>query len=86
MRQLVKAWENAGLAALNQNPRADKGQPRKSEYWYKLAIKTYKAGNKGSDRMTRTQVAEAVRDKAYELAKNLYFLPLPKFFVADCVT
>jgi putative transposase len=67
---LVKAWENAGLAALNQNPRADKGQPRKSEYWYKLAIKIYKAGNKGSDRMTRTQVAEAVRDKAYELAKK----------------
>jgi putative transposase len=70
VRRLIKAWENAGLAALSQSPRADKRQPRKSEYWYNLAVKTYKAGNKGSDRMTRTQVAETVKTKAYELAKQ----------------
>jgi len=70
VRRLVKAWENQGLAALSQSPRADKRQPRKSEYWYNLAVKTYKAGNKGSDRMTRNQVAETIKTKAYELAKQ----------------
>jgi predicted transcriptional regulator len=70
VRRLIKAWENEGLAALSQSPRADKRQPRKSEYWYNLAVKTYKVGNKGSDRMTRNQVAETVKTKAYELAKQ----------------
>jgi len=49
VRRLVKAWQDEGLAALNPSPRADKGQPRRSEYWYNLAVKTYKAGNRGSD-------------------------------------
>ncbi|MEO0838715.1 MAG: transposase family protein, partial [Cyanobacteria bacterium J06643_5] len=46
------------------------GQTRKSEYWHNLALKTYKAGNKGSDRMTRSQVAEKIAAKAYEIAKK----------------
>jgi hypothetical protein len=37
-----------GLAAFAETSRADKGQTRKSEYWYNLTVKTYKAGNKGS--------------------------------------
>ncbi|WP_181357400.1 hypothetical protein [Stenomitos frigidus] len=44
--------------------RADKGRPRKSEYWYSLSVKTYKAGNRGSDRMPRLQAAEAVKVQA----------------------
>lgn len=70
VRRLVKAWQENGLAALAEVPRADKGQTRKSEYWYNLALKTYKAGNKGSDRMTRSQVAEKIAAKAYEIAKK----------------
>ncbi|OUL24251.1 hypothetical protein BV372_28890 [Nostoc sp. T09] len=70
VRRLVKAWQENGLVAFAETPRADKGQTRKSEYWYNLTVKTYKAGNKGSDRMTRTQVAEKIAIRAYELAKN----------------
>lgn len=70
VRRLVKAWQENGLAALTEVPRADKGQTRKSEYWHNLALKTYKAGNKGSDRMTRSQVAEKIAAKAYEIAKK----------------
>jgi putative transposase len=70
VRRLVKAWQEEGLAALNPGARADKGQPRKSEYWYNLAVKIYKGGNKGSDRKTRSQTAETIRTKAYELAKR----------------
>lgn len=70
VRRLVKAWQDEGLAALNPGSRSDKGRPRKSEYWYTLAVKTYKAGNTGSDRMTRSQTAESIRIKAYELAKQ----------------
>lgn len=70
VRRLVKSWQENGLAMLADVPRGDKGQTRKSEYWYNLTLKTYKAGNKGSDRMTRTQVAEKVTAKAHEFAKN----------------
>ncbi|MGV0107488.1 helix-turn-helix domain-containing protein [Nostoc sp. DSM 114160] len=55
VRRLIKSWEEKGIAALAEVPRADKGQVRKSEYWYNLSLKIYKQGNKGSDRMTRTQ-------------------------------
>ncbi|QSJ20840.1 helix-turn-helix domain-containing protein [Nostoc sp. UHCC 0702] len=54
VRRLIKSWEEKGMAALAEVPRADKGQVRKSEYWYNLSLKIYKQGNKGSDRMTRT--------------------------------
>ncbi|WP_427158561.1 Mu transposase C-terminal domain-containing protein [Aliinostoc sp. HNIBRCY26] len=70
VRRLIKSWEEKGLAALAEVPRADKGQVRKSEYWYNLSLKIYKQGNKGSDRMTRTQVAEQIETKAYEFAKK----------------
>ncbi|BAY20691.1 integrase, catalytic region [Calothrix sp. NIES-2100] len=70
VRRLVKAWQENGLATFAETARADKGQTRKSEYWYNLTVKTYKARNKGSDRMTRTQVAEKIAIRAYELAKN----------------
>ncbi|MEH2385131.1 MAG: Mu transposase C-terminal domain-containing protein [Nostoc sp.] len=70
VRRLIKSWEEKGLAALAEAPRADKGQPRKSEYWYKLSLKIDKKGNKGSDRMTRTQVAEKIETQAYEFAKK----------------
>lgn len=70
VRRWVKAWQENGLAALAEVPRADRGQTRKSEYWYNLTIKTYKAGNKGSDRMTRSQVAEKIAAKAYKIAKK----------------
>ncbi|MEH2184512.1 Mu transposase C-terminal domain-containing protein [Nostoc sp.] len=70
VRRLIKSWEEKGMAALAEAPRADKGQPRKSEYWYNLTLKTYKSGNKGSDRMTRTQVAERIETQAYEFAKK----------------
>ncbi len=70
VRRLVKSWQENGLVALAEVPRGDKGQTRKSEYWYNLTLKTYKTGNKGSDRMTRTQVAEKVAAKAYEFAKK----------------
>jgi putative transposase len=67
---LIKSWEEKGMAALAEVPRADKGQPRKSQYWYNLTLKIYKQGNKGSDRMTRTQVAEKIETQAYEFAKK----------------
>ncbi|WP_445626700.1 Mu transposase C-terminal domain-containing protein [Nostoc sp. DSM 114167] len=70
VRRLIKSWEEKGMAALAEVPRADKGQVRKSEYWYNLSLKFYKQGNKGSDRMTRTQVAEKIAAKAYEFAKK----------------
>ena len=70
VRRLVKAWQENGLATFAEVPRADKGQTRKSEYWYNLTIKIYKAGNKGSDRMTRSQVAEKIATRVYELAKS----------------
>ncbi|MBD2560256.1 MULTISPECIES: Mu transposase C-terminal domain-containing protein [Nostoc] len=70
VRRLIKSWEEKGMAALAEVPRADKGQVRKSEYWYNLSLKIYKQGNKGSDRMTRTQVAEKIETKAYEFAKK----------------
>ncbi|HEY9804457.1 MAG TPA: helix-turn-helix domain-containing protein [Leptolyngbyaceae cyanobacterium] len=70
VRRLIKSWEEKGIAALAEVPRADKGQVRKSEYWYNLSLKIYKQGNKGSDRMTRTQVAEKIEVKAYEFAKK----------------
>jgi putative transposase len=52
VRRLIKSWEEKGIAALAEVPRADKGQVRKSEYWYNLSLNIYKQGNKGSDRMT----------------------------------
>jgi putative transposase len=70
VRRLIKSWEEKGIAALAEVPRADKGQVRKSEYWYNLSLKIYKQGNKGSDRMTRTQVAEKIETTAYEFAKK----------------
>lgn len=70
VRRLVKAWQEEGLAALNPSLRADKGQPRRSEYWYNLAVKIYKAGNRGSARKTRRQTAETIKTQAYELAKR----------------
>ncbi len=70
VRRLIKSWEEKGIAALAEVPRADKGQVRKSEYWYNLSLKIYKQGNKGSDRMTRTQVAEKIETQAYEFAKK----------------
>lgn len=70
VRRLVKAWQEEGLAALNPSSRSDKGQPRKSKYWYTLAVKTYKAGNKGSKQKTRNQVAEEIRIRTYEFAKQ----------------
>lgn len=71
VRRLVKAWHDEGLAALNPSPRAHKGQPRPGRaHWYNLAVKIYKAGNRGSDRKTRSQTAETVKTKAYELAKR----------------
>ncbi|HYX18903.1 MAG TPA: Mu transposase C-terminal domain-containing protein [Nostoc sp.] len=70
VRRLIKSWEEKGMAALAEVPRADKGQVRKSEYWYNLSLKIYKQGNKGSDRMTRTQVAEKIETQAYEFAKK----------------
>ncbi|WP_448266415.1 Mu transposase C-terminal domain-containing protein [Nostoc sp. DSM 114159] len=70
VRRLIKSWEEKGMAALAEVPRADKGQVRKSEYWYNLSLKIDKKGNKGSDRMTRTQVAEKIETQAYEFAKK----------------
>ncbi|MBE9004056.1 hypothetical protein IQ259_03180 [Fortiea sp. LEGE XX443] len=51
---------------------------RKSEYWYNLSLKIYKQGNKGSDRMTRTQVAEKIETTAYEFAKKELEAEIPK--------
>lgn len=59
VRRLIKSWEEKGLAALAEVPRADKGQVRKSEYWYNLSLKIYKQGNKGSDH-NAWAVAESV--------------------------
>ncbi len=70
VRRLIKSWEEKGIAALAEVARADKGQVRKSEYWYNLSLKIYKKGNEGSNRMTRTQVAEKIETKAYEFAKK----------------
>lgn len=52
VQQLVKKWEQEGLAGIAQSARADKGQHRISEFWQDFIIKTYATGNKGSKRMS----------------------------------
>jgi putative transposase len=70
VRRDFEKWKLYGPASLIATPRADKGQPRKNkEYWHELAVKIYKAGNKGKNSLARHKVVERVETRAYELAK-----------------
>ncbi len=72
VQRLVKLWEQEGLAGLASSERADKGQHRISQEWQDFIIKTYTEGNKGSQRMTRKQVALRVQAKAAQLGEDKY--------------
>ena len=72
VRRLVAKWEQEGLAALNQDKRADKGKHRIAPDWQDFILKTYKEGNKGSKRITPAQVAIRVQARAQELGQEDY--------------
>jgi putative transposase len=65
-------WEQEGLAAINQDQRADKGKHRIAPDWQDFILKTYKEGNKGSKRITPAQVAIRVQARAQELGEEDY--------------
>jgi len=70
VRRDFEAWQKYGPASIMPSPRADQGKPRKSkEYWHNLAIKIFKAGNKGKNTLARHKVVERIEIRAYELAK-----------------
>ena len=72
VRRLLAKWEQEGLAAINQDQRADKGKHRIAPDWQDFILKTYKEGNKGSKRITPAQVAIRVQARAQELGQEDY--------------
>ncbi|WP_069789833.1 Mu transposase C-terminal domain-containing protein [Cyanobacterium sp. IPPAS B-1200] len=56
IQRYVKQWENNGLLGIAQNNRADKGSYRIDRRLQDFIVKTYREGNKGSQRITPKQV------------------------------
>ncbi|MGL4617516.1 MAG: Mu transposase C-terminal domain-containing protein, partial [Chroococcidiopsis sp.] len=72
LRRLVKSWQEQGIAGLSRQIRSDQGAVKISLDWQKFMIKTYREGNRGSQRMSRAQVAVRVRVRAQELGDEDY--------------
>lgn len=72
LRHLVKSWQEQGLAGLSRQMRSDQGAAKTSPEWQQFIIKTYRAGNRGSRRMSPAQVAVRVRVRAEELGVKDY--------------
>jgi putative transposase len=72
LRRLVKSWQEYGIAGLSRQMRSDQGAVKISSQWQQFIVKTYREGNRGSQRMSRAQVAVRVRVRAQELGDENY--------------
>jgi putative transposase len=84
VQRLVKDWEKRGLLAVTDDARDNKGTFRKAKYcdpktgeekefdWATFVVDTYRKGNEGSSKMSRSQVV--IRAQAQ--AKNLGIEPI----------
>ncbi|NEQ20345.1 MAG: DDE-type integrase/transposase/recombinase [Microcoleus sp. SIO2G3] len=72
VQRLMKAWREQGLVGVCPQPRSDRGTARISADWQKFIVKTYRAGNRSSRRMSPAQVAVRVKVRAQELGVSEY--------------
>ena len=72
VQRLLKTWREQGLAGLSKKRRSDCKAVKISSDWQNFIVKTYREGNRGSQRMSRAQVAVRVRVRAQELADKDY--------------
>ena len=67
LQRLVRAYCEEGIGGLKRQVRVDKGEPKTDKQWREFIVKTYRAGNFGSMRISRAQVAVRVAARAMEL-------------------
>jgi len=72
VQRLVKRWREEGVGGLRKQGRSDQGRNRISPEWQEFIVKTYRAGNRGSRRMSPAQVAVRVQVRASEQAAADY--------------
>ncbi len=72
VQRLLKSWREQGLAGLSKKRRSDRSAVKISSDWQNFIVKTYREGNRGSQRMSRAQVAVRVRVRAQELRDENY--------------
>lgn len=72
VQRLLKTWREQGLAGLSKKRRSDREAVKISSQWQQFIVKTYREGNRGSQRMSRAQVAVRVRVRAQELGDENY--------------
>jgi putative transposase len=65
--RLVRQGRRHGVASLIRRGRSDRGSHRVKPEWQEFVVKTYRAGNRGSCRMSRAQVYVRVKVRAQEL-------------------
>jgi len=67
VQRLMQQWRNTGIRGVVRLSRTDQGDHRVSSEWQEYILKTYREGNRGSQRMSRAQVAVRVAARAQEL-------------------
>lgn len=72
VQRLLKTWREQGLAGLSKKRRSDRSALKISSDWQNFIVKTYREGNRGSQRMSRAQVAVRVQVRAQELGDENY--------------
>ncbi|WP_088894984.1 Mu transposase C-terminal domain-containing protein [Leptolyngbya ohadii] len=72
VQNLLKAWERDGVSGVIRQGRSDEGEHRLSEAWERYIVETYRKGNRGGRRMSRSQVAVRVEARARELGEIAY--------------
>jgi putative transposase len=72
LQRLVKQWRERGIAGLDKQLRSDCGVAKISCEWQEFVVKTYRDGNRGSQRMSRAQVWLRVKVRAAEQGSETY--------------
>jgi putative transposase len=72
LQRQVKRWREGGMAGLRKRSRSDRGEAKISRWWQEFVVKTYREGNRGSQRMSRAQVWLRVRARAGEQGNAEY--------------
>lgn len=72
VQRLVKRWREGGVGGIRKQERSDQGRVRISREWEEFIVKTYRAGNRGSRRMSPAQVAVRVAVRGREQGEGEY--------------
>jgi len=72
VRRLVRQLRESGGISVGRRRRSDRGIGRISQEWQKFIVETYRAGNRGSCRLSPAQVAVRVKVRAQELEREDY--------------